>query len=73
MFILSALFSLLVTVTACRRRELEPPGRRFQREGQKEWALVWFPLNNPDAVSNCVIAKNVEYFMRIQSLLESDE
>ena len=45
----------------------------FNEKDKKEWALVWFPLNNPDAVSTCVIAKNVEYFMRILSLLGSDE
>ena len=35
MFILTALFSLLVAVSAYRRRELKSPGRRRQREGQK--------------------------------------
>ena len=35
MFILSALFRLLVAVSAYRRRELEPPGWRNQQEGQK--------------------------------------
>ena len=45
----------------------------FNEKDKKKRALVWFPLDNPDAVSNYVIAKNVEYFMRILSLLESDE